>query len=141
MQTSQSASNMYQQIVKNITDIVNNPDLSGEKDPETGISPKDAAIKLQQDMLDQSLGAFKAIGQTGVASTVNFNPPVTTSSPATTTAIKNDISQLYRDILGRAPDASGLAYWQRAVDSGQMSVQQVRDALYASDEFKQIVSQ
>ena len=132
MQTSQSASNMYQQVVKNITDIVNNPDLDQ--------TAKDAAIAIQTGMLDDSLSAFNAIGQTGIGSTVNFNPqPTTTPSPATTAENRNAVVGLYQNILGREPEDSGLAYWLRELDTGHMTLAAVRQAIYDSEEFANLV--
>lgn len=127
MQTSQSAANMYQQAVKNITDITNNPDLD--------TSGKEAAIKVQTDMLNDSLKAFKAIGQTNVAQTLNFNAPSVVSQ---TESQKNRaaIESFYQGILGRPADPQGLASWMQAVDSGSITLEQAKQGFYGSDEYR-----
>lgn len=52
MQASASANEIFQQVSKNIADIMANPDL------ETG--PKDAAVKAQQQYLQNALGILSA---------------------------------------------------------------------------------
>jgi hypothetical protein len=43
-----------------------------------------------------------------------------------------DLTSLYQQSLGRAPDAGGLQYWQSLLDSGTMSPEQVKTAFYNS---------
>jgi streptogramin lyase len=45
------------------------------------------------------------------------------------------VTRFYTDTLGRAPDAGGLAYWDRLITSKRMSVAQVASQLYASEEY------
>lgn len=127
MQTSQSASNMYQQVVKNITDVVNNPDLDQEA--------KDAAIAIQTGMLNESLQAFNAIAETGISNSLNFDPVDTRTTADKTAANKAEIESLYASILGRNADAAGLAHWLKIVDTGQMSLAEVKNAFYNSTEY------
>ena len=49
---------------------------------------------------------------------------------------KAEITSLYQSILGREPEASGLSYWLKAVDTGQMTIQQVKNYIYDSVEYK-----
>jgi hypothetical protein len=77
-----------------------------------------ATLSLAQAMagLQTSLGSAQA------------NPYVTATS---------GISQAYMQLLGRAPDAAGLAYWQQAVTSG-MSLSQIRAFIEDSAEYKKL---
>jgi sugar lactone lactonase YvrE len=57
---------------------------------------------------------------------------VSTRPPAGNAAF---VSQLYRDLLGREPDAGGLAYWTGLLDSGQATTYQVAWAIESSSEY------
>jgi hypothetical protein len=45
------------------------------------------------------------------------------------------VTDAYEDVLHRAPDAAGLAYWTAALDRNQLTRQQVAEALTHSDEY------
>lgn len=47
------------------------------------------------------------------------------------------VRQIYRDLLGREPDPSGLAYWQGLLDSGALTRAQVASSIFTSPEFTQ----
>ena len=49
------------------------------------------------------------------------------------------ITELYRDLLGRAPDAVGLSYWQRQMASG-MTIAQVEAAFKRTPEYQNRVA-
>lgn len=49
-------------------------------------------------------------------------------------AIRNAINRAYRDILGREPDASGFATYERLMREKHLSERDLRDALARSDE-------
>jgi Domain of unknown function (DUF4214) len=50
------------------------------------------------------------------------------------TATQNFVDQVYRDVLHRAPDAAGLAAWSAAIDSSQLSRQEVVLNIQGSEE-------
>ncbi|SFD11643.1 choice-of-anchor Q domain-containing protein [Massilia yuzhufengensis] len=62
----------------------------------------------------------------------------TSATPAAaanaTTAQKNQINQLYVDMLGRPADAPGLAWWAQALDNG-VTMDDIAAQLKASDEY------
>lgn len=47
------------------------------------------------------------------------------------------LEDIYQNQLGRASDAEGKAYWQKELDSGKMTIDQVRQSIRSSDEAKQ----
>jgi hypothetical protein len=53
---------------------------------------------------------------------------------AATTAQKDQINQLYVDLLGRPADAAGLAWWAQALDNG-LTMDDIAAHLKASDEY------
>lgn len=55
LSSKEQAGTMYAKVMQNITDIVNNPDFGTEVDPVTKLTPKEAAIKIQKDMLTTAL--------------------------------------------------------------------------------------
>jgi hypothetical protein len=64
MQTNASAGELYQQSVKNITDLITNPDLDAEA--------KDAAITQQLGYLKDGMEMFGAINNLNLTSLLNF---------------------------------------------------------------------
>jgi len=61
MQASSSANDTFQQVSKNIADIMSNPDLSANAaDGVNGISPKQAAVNLQRGYLENALAILSA---------------------------------------------------------------------------------
>ena len=58
------------------------------------------------------------------------------SQPAATTPPPmNSINDYYQNILGRAPDEAGLAYWQNAANNG-MSMDAIKQSFLNSAEYK-----
>ena len=55
--------------------------------------------------------------------------------PTTGTGALVDVGQIYEQVLGRKPDAEGLAFWSNALASGQ-SIDQIRNAFLQSEEAK-----
>ena len=47
-----------------------------------------------------------------------------------------DLNKIYNELLGRAPDPAGRDYWGGKFDSGQMSIQNIRDSIKQSTEYK-----
>ena len=69
MQASASANEIFQQVSKNIADIMANPDLSAEGSP----SPKQAAVDAQKTYLQSALGILSATsGIPGLKSLLTF---------------------------------------------------------------------
>ena len=64
MQANASAGELYQQSVKNITDIINNPDLNA--------TAKDAAITQQLGYLKDGMEMFGAINNLNLSALLNF---------------------------------------------------------------------
>ena len=50
---------------------------------------------------------------------------------AITAAMREEVSQLYVALFGRAPDGEGLGYWVQRRDAG-LSVAQVANEMYAT---------
>lgn len=134
MQNNASMANVIQQYQKNVSDIMSNQNLI-----DAGGTAMQDALNLQQQIASDQLNALKTMTSQTVTNLTNFNPaPAPTSTAKTTAQIRADVSGMYQSILGRAPDAGGLAYWQQAVDSGQMTLEQVKQSLYDSQEFKNL---
>ncbi len=74
------------------------------------------------------MGVFGA--STALAATSAAAPALA----AATTAQKDQINQLYVQLLGRPADAAGLAWWAQMLDSG-MSMDAIAAQLKASDEY------
>ncbi|MEX5744727.1 right-handed parallel beta-helix repeat-containing protein [Massilia sp. X63] len=74
------------------------------------------------------LGAFGSAN--AFAATSAANPAMESA----TTAQKEQIRQLYLQLLGREPDAAGLAWWASALDAG-VSMDFIATHLKASDEY------
>lgn len=47
----------------------------------------------------------------------------------------NNVTDIYKNVLGRDPDAAGLAYWQGQADKG-MSLTDIQNSFKATDEYK-----
>lgn len=60
-------------------------------------------------------------------------------TPVTGTANQQFVTRLYPDLLGRAVDANGLAYWSGQLDQGKISQQGVVAALEQTTEYQQHV--
>lgn len=67
-------------------------------------------------------------GLQGVIGGAQANPIVGATS---------DIASAYQQLLGRAPDKAGLAYWQSMIASGA-SLDAIRDAIMGGDEYKKL---
>ena len=67
-------------------------------------------------------------------------PKVRGSLPRATNN-QDAIEQMYQGILGRGSDAEGKAYWANAVESGQMTLDEVANAFRNSDEARSKSSQ
>lgn len=131
MQTNTSASNLYQQTVKNITDLVNNKDLTPEA--------RQAAIDQQIRMLNEGLATFASIGDIDISELTNFtveSPKVDTSTPKPggVAGVSPAITNLYKNILGRDPD-EGAMFWENALRNGA-PIEEIAAAIQASDEAK-----
>nr|WP_314544731.1 choice-of-anchor Q domain-containing protein [uncultured Massilia sp.] len=59
---------------------------------------------------------------------------VDTASATTSTVASAQVTQIYQSLLGRAPDAAGLAYWSQAMVNG-MSAAQVEASIRGSAEY------
>jgi hypothetical protein len=76
MQASASANEVFQQVSKNIADIMANPDLSADAKDAVGtppVTPKQAAVNIQKSYLQNSLAILSATsGITGLKDLLNF---------------------------------------------------------------------
>ncbi|CAN5335732.1 hypothetical protein BH11PLA2_BH11PLA2_45380 [soil metagenome] len=70
------------------------------------------------------------------SATLTESQTITVAGVATTTANSTFLSQVYRDVLGRNPDAPGLAYWTNKLTTG-MSRSAVVASIQNSTESKQ----
>ncbi len=81
------------------------------------------------------LGAYDVAGNnSGLSNEVSKLIAASTSPAPTPTPTTDPISQLYVDVLGRQPDAAGLANWQSIYSSGSMTLAQIRAAFASSTE-------
>ncbi|MFT8234475.1 DUF4214 domain-containing protein [Pseudomonas guariconensis] len=53
--------------------------------------------------------------------------------------LRESITAFYKNILGREPDAGGLAYWQAQVESGQIQLAEVVSSFTTSAEAQAVV--
>lgn len=51
---------------------------------------------------------------------------------------EESISELYRSILGREPDKTGLLYFSKSIKEGKMTLESVRQAILSSPEYESI---
>ena len=73
MQASQSANDIFQQISKNIADIMANPDISATAAKGETVSPKQAAVDAQKEYLKNALEILSTTsGVTGLKALVTF---------------------------------------------------------------------
>jgi len=76
MQASASANEVFQQVSKNIADIMANPDLSADAKDATGsppVTPKQAAVNIQKQYLQNALAILSATsGITGLKTLLDF---------------------------------------------------------------------
>ena len=92
MQASQSASDLYQQTLKNISDITLNKDLDA--------AAKNAAIARQKELLQNGMNLIGSMNNLGIDDLVNFGPSTPTQEPVMPTTPEQNA----------APD---LEYWER----------------------------
>lgn len=69
------------------------------------------------------------------ANTAAGNPNVGNGAELGQSAVDGVLTGLYQDLLGRAPDAAGLKFWEAVVASGQ-SYDQIIQGIKGSDEYK-----
>ena len=67
---------------------------------------------------------------------VQDDDTATAPTEATDSGNVDYVTGLYRELLGREPDAGGLAHWTGGLDSGTMSKDQVRAGIVESQEYK-----
>jgi hypothetical protein len=76
IQASASANDVFQQVSKNIADLMANPDLSADVKDATGtppVTPKQAAVNMQKQYLQNSLAILSATsGVTGLKTLLDF---------------------------------------------------------------------
>lgn len=130
MQNNASMANVIQQYQKNVADIMGNGVII-----DAGPEVMQKALDTQQAIVTDQLSSLRNMTNGTVQNLTNFNPAVK-ATPAQQANTRTDVARLYEDILGRAPDDGGLAYWMRSIDSGQNTLAQVKQAFYNSDEFK-----
>jgi len=115
-----------------------NTNASGANDPVSGLyqsllgrAPDAAGLAYW----NQQLASGKSIQD--IQNAFMQTPEYQQKNPTATATQANDpISGLYQSLLGRAPDAAGLQYWQNALKSGQ-SIQDITNAFKTSPEYKQ----
>lgn len=54
------------------------------------------------------------------------------------TTLKNIVTRLYEDVLGREPDAGGLVNYINHLKNGDMTIEQIRDEMESSAEFNRV---
>jgi hypothetical protein len=86
------------------------------------------AAKLAAD--EAAKGATNLAGGSSTAAKAATAAQLVGAQPTTS------ITQAYQDVLGRAPDAAGLAYWQGQLASGGATLSTIERSLTGSDEYK-----
>ena len=88
----------------------------------------------QQDMMgNRNTGS--GAGLNGLFNSMTQGLPTTQQQLQPPPAQPENVSSVYKSVLGREADPAGLAYWQGQVDKG-MSLGDVAKAFSASDEYK-----
>jgi hypothetical protein len=99
---------------------------------------------LLQQVMRQNAQAHQAARSKSLAQVAEFDKELVdklakqVQGYATGGQVTDNISKIYQDVLGRAPDAEGLAYWQQQADKGT-SLDDIRKSFETSPE-KQIQS-
>jgi hypothetical protein len=99
---------------------------------------------LLQQVMRQNAQAHQAARSKSLAQVAEFDKELVdklakqVQGYATGGQVTDNISKIYQDVLGRDPDAEGLAYWQQQADKGT-SLDDIRKSFEASPE-KQIQS-
>jgi hypothetical protein len=116
-----------------------NATAAGASDPISGLyqsvlgrAPDAGGLAYWQQQLANGVPLATIQQQFQASPEANKNTVAPTASTNTSTA-SDPISGLYQSVLGRAPDASGLAYWNQQLASGK-SIQDIKAALQASPE-------
>jgi hypothetical protein len=110
------------------------PDQSGmdywTKQLQSGVSPQDVAKSIT--------GSDEAQHVAGIRQAMNYsNNPASAATPQTgmlQSQATNQISGLYQNLLGRAPDQAGLDFWTKAALGGQ-SIADITNAFKSSPEY------
>lgn len=84
-----------------------------------------------------SLGAAIASVESAIRS-LQLTTPSSSPGGAVSAAPADPITQAYRDILGRDPEASGAAYYAGRLDAGQ-TIDDIRRSIQASEEAQSII--
>jgi len=115
-----------------------NTNASGANDPVSGLyqsllgrAPDAAGLQYFQNQLQSG----KSVQD--ITNAIKASPEYTQRNPTATATQTNDpISNLYQQVLGRAPDAAGLAYWNQQLKSGK-SIQDIQAAMQQTPEYQQ----
>jgi len=98
---------------------------------------------LAQFTSQLSGGGSVSINNTDTGTTLTVSPSNGSSGPSIADVAKKDpaqaITSLYQDVLGRAPDAGGLAYWLSDYAKGD-SIQNIQNAFYNSSEHQAAIA-
>lgn len=97
----------------------------------TGVDVLNGTMQSVQDAI---LDLGRSLLAAGVAGTAAGDPRAAGQSSQGNAAIVSVLTGIYKDVLGRAPDAAGLAYWQNAVKAG-FSYEKIIDFFKASPEY------
>lgn len=114
-----------------------------EKTYDAQVAMYDMTLAYAQQQLDAMNGTQVAVKDVASAlkafaasSTVAINNGIATggiSKPQAATT--SQITDLYKNILGRAPDAAGLALWENAANKG-LSIAEITSRFYSSAEYQ-----
>jgi hypothetical protein len=115
-----------------------NTNASGANDPVSGLyqsllgrAPDAAGLQYFQNQLQSG----KSVQD--ITNAIKASPEYTQRNPTATATQTNDpVSNLYQQVLGRAPDAAGLAYWNQQLKSGK-SIQDIQAAMQQTPEYQQ----
>ena len=83
----------------------------------------------------QSAGSTPAVQQQLAPNLYTTPAPTTTVAPTTAAPVVNSAKDLYTQILGREPDAAGLAYWQSQFGTGSVTPAQQAQFLATAKDY------
>jgi hypothetical protein len=130
LQTSAGAKDMYSQALKNMTDVINNPDFNAAQ--------KTQALNNMVNQLNDGLDALGKMGNVpNLKSTLMFGSGFASYNSTDIKDVQKGISDTYKSVFGRDMTADELKGWTNNVIVGGVSLDAMKQELQDSPEYKQ----
>lgn len=101
---------------------------------EQQISAAESAADRQVDLMQAQLDALLGIGEQMSLEDAIANFEAAQAAAAASPNTGDPIEKIYQDVLGRSADAAGLAFYRELLNSGALTVSQIRADIAGSNE-------